>query len=707
MAKWCDPDVYTGGANGNSGNDYANRQRDMGNVTSGAGVTTYVIKSPDPYRIQTLAGVNADAAFTKSSPTVTFKDSGTGLTANVIKIVNDATAAWTASANVTSTTTTFRKKGSTASQIAIAAAFTTGKAAYITTTTSDLSGCSKLMLWIQQSAGTAIPANTIRIRLCSDATGDVEVWGYTIPHALVVSGTGLTWTPIVFNNSGTAFGTGINSISIEILVDPGAVTFQVNNIAATSATGPTLQTLLTRSSTSTPLSWPIRSLDTSTAIIDFGISTSAASTSRGWWEASSVTSAVYAQAWTMTDTSQVIPSSGSSGNPAIWKGGMDSSGNQTGYSFIGYRGTTNTEVFLTSSKSDVTVERIIAVNNSNGIGFHVQSSTRHTLTSCGVINCTGQGANLSGSSAATDLTVTDFWNICSVSITLSGSPLVRVNVNGVYAYGGSNGAQFVASFAGRSTFKNITTNNCTTGFTSPAGGTDLFVGGITALDNATGLSVGGHGYLIADLTTSGNTSVLLIANLGVGTSDFGFINASIAESPSAWFSNPSAGVRVTFLRHAADKNDEREAIFVTNVTNTPTWSRTVAIASWAGTGYTPTGTHVYKLEVESNATSTLPAIQKWSLGRLPAGTYSLTLPVYRDNANVSGTWYIRGGYSPGVASDLSVSITASAGVSQTLSLPSFTLTDDCEVFLEFAGWITSGSTVRNIFMDIHGMGGLP
>jgi hypothetical protein len=78
--------------------------------------------------------------------------------------------AWVASASVTaSRNATGFKEGYTSANIAIAGAFTTGKAAYYTLpSTLDLSGYQQVSFWVQQSLGTIGAAGAVYIALCSD-----------------------------------------------------------------------------------------------------------------------------------------------------------------------------------------------------------------------------------------------------------------------------------------------------------------------------------------------------------------------------------------------------------------------------------------------------------------------------------------------------------------------------------------------------------
>jgi hypothetical protein len=142
----------------------------------------------------------------------------------------ETTAAWTASANVTSTlNTTSVKEHRASTNINITATFTTGKAAYYTLpSTLDLSSYQQLSLWVRQETGTL--ASTISIALCSDTIGDTIVNSFAIPVHHVLTG----WRPVTINY-GSALGSNIQSIAVYVVTDIGACIFQFDNIIACQA----------------------------------------------------------------------------------------------------------------------------------------------------------------------------------------------------------------------------------------------------------------------------------------------------------------------------------------------------------------------------------------------------------------------------------------------------------------------------------------
>src|SRR5437868_79312 len=227
------------GNDASAGTSFATRWQTF---TSGAtaasiapGDTIRVIASPDP----TSLGQNA--TWTDGSRTVT-------LTSAVTATITDATAAWTAVANASSGTNTWRKLGATSSVLTVAAAFTTGLALYTTTGTLNLSGYQQITFWIMQTAGTLAAADgEISLKLCSDTAGATAVNTFNIPRIKALN----IWHAYTIDLA-TNLGSAIQSIAFYVNTDRGAQTFFVNNIqavkAAASADSLSLTSLISKNS---------------------------------------------------------------------------------------------------------------------------------------------------------------------------------------------------------------------------------------------------------------------------------------------------------------------------------------------------------------------------------------------------------------------------------------------------------------------------
>jgi hypothetical protein len=140
--------------------------------------------------------------------------------------------AWTASTNITATLNTSDfKEGDCSDSIDVAAAFTTGLAAYKSFSLLDLSGYQQLSFWIKQTAGTIGASGSISLVLCSDTAGATPVNTFNIENLTVLN----RWTPVTINLS-TNLGNNIQSIAFYINTDNGAQTFLLANIIACKAT---------------------------------------------------------------------------------------------------------------------------------------------------------------------------------------------------------------------------------------------------------------------------------------------------------------------------------------------------------------------------------------------------------------------------------------------------------------------------------------
>jgi hypothetical protein len=218
------------------------------------------------------------------------------VTANIASCGNRGTASnprtvWTAATNVTTSLSTIdvaagdSKEGDCSDSIAIGAAFVTGKAAYKSTGTLNLSGYQQLSFYIKQTAGTSTVNGDISLRLCSDATGDTTVHTFNIP-AIVVNN---NWIPFTID-LGSSMSSTINSIALYVDTDRGAQTFLLSNIIACKAPSLpdslNLQSLISKNTTD-ELWYPIMSINGTRVMIgqgaNLGINTSSTTHRGGYY----------------------------------------------------------------------------------------------------------------------------------------------------------------------------------------------------------------------------------------------------------------------------------------------------------------------------------------------------------------------------------------------------------------------------------------
>lgn len=212
---------FEGGNDANDGTTFANRWK---TITSGA--TAARIAPNDTIRVMASpneTSLGQTATWTQNSKTVTLT---TAVTANI----DDGEAAWTASANVTSTAdATLFKENTKSAKHVIAAGFTTGLASYKATGTLDLSAYQQVSFWIYNTAAIT-NGSTLSLRLCSDTAGVTTVNTIAIPAIPSVN----RWVAFTIDTGG-ALGSSIKSVALYCDADPGAVSIYLDNIIACKA----------------------------------------------------------------------------------------------------------------------------------------------------------------------------------------------------------------------------------------------------------------------------------------------------------------------------------------------------------------------------------------------------------------------------------------------------------------------------------------
>lgn len=140
--------------------------------------------------------------------------------------VNDGEDAWTASANVTATADTAVKlRGDESAKLVIAAAFTTGLAAYFNFSAKDLTTETALHFWIYSSIVTA--AGDLKIRVSEQNNGGT---GATYEDLDVPALAANTWTPCCVAFATPADLNAVLSVGLVVGVDNGAQTVYVDDI---------------------------------------------------------------------------------------------------------------------------------------------------------------------------------------------------------------------------------------------------------------------------------------------------------------------------------------------------------------------------------------------------------------------------------------------------------------------------------------------
>ena len=287
--------------------------------------------------------------------------------------------AWTASANVTATQTvaTTNKEGAHAAEVAIAAGFTTGKAAYYTLpATLNLSAFQQVSFWARQTAGTLGAAGAVYVALCTDTLGDTVVHQCPLP----LTGALNTWLPITVN-LGVNLNSSIRSVAFYVVTDNGAQTFQIDNIiackAASSADSISLTSLISKSDGTGDEAWyAIQSINNDVIMLANANGISSTSTSLRGYNGVTETVATYKRETVKTDALAgsdspgfgVVNDSGLPGSLITFTGGWNRTdmSTQTGVTWLdGQNG--NGRGLTVSLRSFVSFDRLYVCRYGSGL----------------------------------------------------------------------------------------------------------------------------------------------------------------------------------------------------------------------------------------------------------------------------------------------------------------------------------------------------
>lgn len=202
-----------------TGTSFAMRWR-----TLGQGGTTARLASGDTvkYKSAQYPTLLGNATWTDQSKTVT-------LAGAVNATIYDCAAAWTASTNVTTSTTSACKEGSACSTFSFGSSFTTGLAAYKALGSAiDFSAYQQVSFWFY--CDTVIGSGVWSLRLCSDTAGVTTVNTIPIPVSLTTG----YWQAVTVD-LGANLGSSIQSVALYCEQDPGTPAIRIDNIIACKA----------------------------------------------------------------------------------------------------------------------------------------------------------------------------------------------------------------------------------------------------------------------------------------------------------------------------------------------------------------------------------------------------------------------------------------------------------------------------------------
>ena len=364
-------DLETGN-DANNGANYANRvltpTRAAALMADGDDVRAMASSTPNSL------GVNG--TFVRGSTQI-------NLASAVNVTLDQGESAWTASANVTCTTSTTRKQGATSASIAIATGFATGLLAYKALgLLTDLSGYQQISFWMQQTAGTL--AANVSIRICTDTIGAVSVNTFTIPAVGALN----AWHRVVIN-LGSAMSAVAQSIAVYADSDQGAQTFLIDNLVACKAPGTGELTHKTLIGTGNSLGaggndsgtwYPIREITGTTITLEAANSSTPATTSIGMFWGTSETVTAYSMLPSYLPVGVVTADvlffkSGTSGNHLSISGGWNRTdmSTQTGHTWAAMPNSTS--ITPTFFGGYIDWEKLHFVLITSTIVFNVSNST--------------------------------------------------------------------------------------------------------------------------------------------------------------------------------------------------------------------------------------------------------------------------------------------------------------------------------------------
>lgn len=642
---------FENGNDSNNGLSFANRWK---TITSGAtaartapGDTIRIMKSSDPVSL----GVNG--IFTKQSPTITL---ASAVTANISR----CETAWTASANVATTTSTTCKEGSLSTAITPATAFTTGILAYLATGTLDLSAYRNVSFWIRSSIVNS--ANVLRLDLCSDTVGAVPVHSITIDTPYTAN----VWKPIVWKN-GAALSSNINSIALFAISDPGTPTILLDNIIATNDLH--FGSLIGTSSSATSQVWyPIMSINGTTVTIGNEQNQSVGTNARGWHDTTTTTTA-YVRDTVRVTSIQTFNESGTDTARITYSGGWNSTdmSTQDGLTIVrSDRGinTMTTNTFSSAAISRLSIDRLGVLWGP--VPFSANSSTYLRFTNCGGYGCNSSWVALSGQY---------FENFDWIS-NFSGMTFTSCIINKADIYSNSVGTTILTTNE-YCRIKDLTVlNSSTAGWTN---NNVAIASNVIIRDSGATAGLRNVGYCeINGITTSGNTTAAIV-NDGL----LEINNVSISEAT---------------------------VINSTGVSSTAGLSR---YSTYSGLQYRNSGIRVestnavihgttslsYQHNVQAINFSDVPIVQSIQPFAVNSSTLvTFKIWVRRTSTSVAGRVRLRGYVTPGVDADVTATITAAINTWEELSV-TCTPTSAGIVMIDLESYSLDGNTGTVYFGD--------
>lgn len=641
---------------------------------------------------------------------------------------------WTQSTNVTtSVITSDFKEGGECQQIAIAAGFTTGLAAFLATGTLDLSGQTKASVWIKQTVGTVAIAGDYKLQLCTNADGT----GGTHDIAVPALGALNQWVPVVLDN-GSALNSAIKSINFTVNVDRGAVTFLVDCCYASNLT---LQSLIGKNNGVNGETYcSIQSVNNVRVMLD-GSTNKLPSQAPGYY-GTTETVAVYTRetiktaiAATATTAVSTPQRAGSSGSVVTFSGGWDRTNMTTQNLETWFDGINGLGIGLSLTVNFVNLDKInfvrystgicpggtsgssancsignsVHANNNSGAGIGVLSSsgstTAHAITG-GVQSSSYNGSygiQLAGGSTTSAISGNTFTPCYSLNgnanpiLINTGTTYNRIGGTDHTTSCSNGGGVFLGSGAWYNSFGNLLIDVASStalvlGSSSLPACFNTFDGVVATNSLAFGISASpfsANNYILSGNTnnnTSGSYTPLMASTAGPSITYFRnyTFNEGAPAAPSVNYQDP----RVYVTAYGGDTNDNRIYCEWGTIKSQTTTRHTASGVAWQ---FSPTN---------AGRDSSYPLSIPLATFAVKANkAITLSCFIYRDDtATLVAKMLVPGGQIAGIANDVSVTASGSVNTWTQETLPSMTPTEDgvIQVFAQVYG----GTTLNAYFDDI-------
>lgn len=649
--KYMDP---VGGNDANDGSSFALRFKTFAaGATSArvaAGDTVRLIASPDPNSIGTVTWTDNSAALT--------------LGAAVTQTLDNCDSAWTASTNVTCSTSTDRKQGTNSATAVVASGFTTGKIAYKATGTLDLSAYEQVSLWFKTSVSVA--PGVLELRLCSDTTGTTAV--HTVPLPVTsAQWTGTNWF-VVLKDFATPLNNAIQSIALYAVSDPGALTITLDNIIACQAAGATNclthLSLVGKNSGGEPEWYPLLSIDGTAVVLGAHRYTSVSSPARPYRGTTEAVTTYARQPLVNIDATGAdgnYPTvSGTIAAPITFSGGWNRTdmSTQTGETWLSgshhYDNVMGTPIYITAL-TDIAM-RQIGVSHAANYGAYLDGH-RLDLQFVGITGCD------------LPLAITRSTTNCTID---GGNVTHNASHFGEAAELGGFGNRLVARRVEGASALGVQLN---------AAALATVVADIGRIDNAGTYGLQSSGNLILRGTTfANNTSGSIVPNPATGNA-VTVVDGVFPAEPTV---TDAYAFQLRLHRYGATADDHRVIGNGWKLVSDTSVRHTASGVAW-------------KLTISSTAAGR--AMQHFPLARLAvsAGTQvTCKAWVRRTNTALAVGIKLRGGQIAGLTGDVSDEISVAADTWEELTL-SFTPTEAGVV--ELLGYATATATGHSGWWD--------